>query len=267
MRRGGLVLAVAVAVLGACSGDRAGEHDGAGPADAQATVPDAARSDAAMPEAGPNDAVGLDAGMDAAVSSPDAALDAAALDAASDAVTGDAMAIDARASAMCAYLPESCTPEPYPDWIHCEAPTRIEPGTTLTMQDTAAGGYGDCASSASGAGGPRLYYAVLVPPARTVRVIVRPMKEQPEQVGVESALLRMLSDCYASQVDLSDRGGALTEGRAGLCVDNDTSEARSALVAVSQYSGEAQCSPLRFEISAQLIEPDQQCPPGAFDDP
>lgn len=140
----------------------------------------------------------------------------------------------------------SCVPTPAPQPAWCAAAVALVPGTPRTAQDSATGGFGDCAASASGIGGPSLYYAVEVPAQRYVRVEAAPTDP------TRPAVVRAMSDCGSHGVLTSGRGGDLTAGHAAICVRNDGATPLSIIVAVSQYSGEAQCATLVFDVEAEV---------------
>lgn len=141
---------------------------------------------------------------------------------------------------------------------HGHCPTRdlcldappLEPGVPAIMQDSAVGGF-DCAASNPS---PNLYYALTVPAQWMIRVVVTPA------LASEPALVRVLSDCYASANEVSARGGTTTQGRASVCVRNETSVERRVVVAAGKYSGDTP-EGLLFDVSADAVAPNLGCSP------
>lgn len=167
-----------------------------------------------------------------------------------DASDPDATAIDA---GICVTSFPACATAPTPDPSVCAAAVPLEPGTPRTGQDSATGGYGDCAMSGSGLGGPSLYYRVTIPPDRIARIAVDP--STPAQDG----LVRAFSTCADTTSLHSGRGGMSTQGRAAICVPNADTVAHEYVIAVSRYSGESACVPLTFDVSIDLRLPADGC--------
>lgn len=166
----------------------------------------------------------------------------------------DASFIDAPTDAgVCLTSYPTCAPATSPQPALCAAAVPLTPAAPLTAQDSADGGFGDCAGSASGIGGPSLYYAIEVPAQRFARV--RAVPTDP----TKPAVVRAMSDCGSHGVLASDRGGDLTAGRAAVCVRNDAAAPQSIIVAVSQYSGEADCAPLVFDVSVEVLTFVENC--------
>jgi hypothetical protein len=142
---------------------------------------------------------------------------------------------------------------------HC--PTRelcldappLEPGMPLTMQDSAAGGH-DCAVSGSGNPSKSVYYALALPAQSRMRVVLTPA------IASDPALLRVLSDCDASTVEASARNFSVTQGRATLCLANDTAAERRVVIAAGSYAGTIPLT-LVFDLSAEMIDPNLGCTP------
>lgn len=164
-------------------------------------------------------------------------------------------AVDAAvdAAAACVVDVPACAPAATPQRALCEAAIALAPGAPRLAQDSATGGFGDCATSGSGLGGPSSYYAIVVPPGMIARVEATPA--DPAAPG----LVRALVDCGDTAATASARGGDLTQGRAAVCLPNPDAAARAYVIAVSQYSGEADCRPLRFDVAIELRRPDQGC--------
>lgn len=142
-----------------------------------------------------------------------------------------------------------------PDTPLCSAAVPLEPGAPLTMQDTESGGRGDCATSASGWGGPNLYYTVTLPAGQWTHIVATPTGP------TQDALVRVLPDCLATATETSARGGGSTSGVAALCVRNETTADRTVVVAVGRYSGETMNLTLQFDLSVEILDPDLGCPP------
>lgn len=140
---------------------------------------------------------------------------------------------------------------------HC--PTRelclnappLEPGMPLTMQDSADGGY-DCAVSGSGNPSKSVYYALTLPAQSRTRVVLTPV------IASDPALVRVLSDCDASTVEASARNFTVTQGRATLCLANDTPADRRVVIAAGSYAGTIPLT-LVFDLSAEMIDPNLGC--------
>ncbi|MBK9037324.1 MAG: hypothetical protein IPL61_39800 [Myxococcales bacterium] len=175
-----------------------------------------------------------------------------------DAPGPDAAAVDASApdAGVCVQAFPVCAAPGTPTPALCAGAVALTPGMALTGQDTAGGGYGDCGASASGIGGPSRYYAITIPPGQVARVVAAPADV------TAPALVRALDGCAAVVATESDRGGALTDGRAAVCLANAGAVERHAIIAVSQYSGEADCLPLVFDLTLELRDPDQGCQTG-----
>lgn len=139
----------------------------------------------------------------------------------------------------------------------CEGAVPLTPEMPLLAQNSAAGGYGDCALNASGPGGPSLYYQVAVKPGSYTRIRAIPSGTE---LG-KDALVRVFTSCTDVATTDSDRGGGASTppGMAGVCVRNDTNTALSVIAAVSRYSGEASCDPLLFDIFVDYIATDNGC--------
>lgn len=118
------------------------------------------------------------------------------------------------------------------------------PGVPLTGQDTAAGGRGDCATSASGIGGPSLYYAATIPAGKYARVTAMPPTTDDNRT-----LLRLLPSCESTSTEASSRGVYGSHHAAVLCLPNETSQDRNVVLAVSKYSGEVLGETHVFDIS------------------
>lgn len=106
------------------------------------------------------------------------------------------------------------------------------PGVPLTGQDTAAGGYGDCASSASGGGGLTLYYTARIPAGKVARITAMPPTTDDNRT-----LLRLLPTCESTASEAAARGAYGSHHAAVLCLPNETSQDRDVVLAVSKYSG------------------------------
>lgn len=165
------------------------------------------------------------------------------------------LAVDAAvdAAAACVVDVPGCAPAPAPNLALCEAAVELAPGAPRLAQDSATGGFGECAASGSGLGGPSSYYRIVVPPGMIARVEAVPA--DPAAPG----LVRALVDCGDTAATASARGGDLTEGRAAVCLPNPDAAPQAYVIAVSQYSGEADCRPLTFDVAIELRRPDQGC--------
>jgi len=157
------------------------------------------------------------------------------------------------AAAACVVEVPACAPVAAPERALCEAATALAPGAPRLAEDSATGGFGDCATSGSGLGGPSSYYQIVVPPGMVARVEATPA--DPTAPG----LVRALVGCGDTAATASARGGDLTQGRAAVCLPNPDAAARAYVIAVSQYSGEADCRPLTFDVAIELRRPDQGC--------
>ena len=248
--------ALVLAVLAACDdgsasdriagsdADRSEAGAGANPADANA--------DANSDNANPADA-----------NQPDASADASPHDVTTDADQGDAHSLDASGDApadggVCAHCPEFCGLFGCPDLSLCEAAVALEPDVKLTMQNTASGGHGECAGSASGVGGPSLYYPFSIPAGRYANVIATPVGPPP--VGdVQRALIRVFFACDATKSTISNIGGDLVFGEAAICLKNAGSATRRVILAVSRYSGEYGDKPLAFDLSVVFHDSLDDC--------
>ncbi len=164
-------------------------------------------------------------------------------------------AVDAAvdAAAACVVEVPACTPAPTPAPALCEAAVELTPGAPRVGQDSANGGFGDCAASGSGVGGPSSYYRIAVPPGMIARVEAVPA--DPATPG----LVRAFDECAAIAATASARGGDLTRGRAAVCLPNPDAAPRAYVIAVSQYSGEADCLPLAFDVAIELRLPAVGC--------
>lgn len=176
---------------------------------------------------------------------------AADLDANADAAAVVDAAIDAVGA--CVVGVPACAAMPGPDLALCGAAIALEPGAPRLAQDSAAGGFGECAASGSGLGGPSSYYRIVVPPGMVARVEATP--SDPATPG----LVRALVDCADTAATAAARGGGLTQGRAAVCLPNPDAAARAYVIAVSQYSGEADCLPLSFDVAIELRLPAAGC--------
>jgi len=144
--------------------------------------------------------------------------------------------IGADASVRCVYPFE-------PTYEACLAAVPLTPDAPLTMQDTANGALGDCAAHASGPGGRNLYYTLTLPPDRYMRVVAAPV------VHTEDAVLRVLAHCHAPLAQSGARGGRTSDGRAVVCLRNESAVEREVIIAVGRYSGEANDLTLVFDLS------------------
>ncbi|MBL8623676.1 MAG: hypothetical protein JNK64_20375 [Myxococcales bacterium] len=164
-------------------------------------------------------------------------------------------AVDAAvdAAAACVVDVPACAAAPTPVRALCEAAVELTPGAPRVGQDSATGGFGDCAASGSGMGGPSRYYRIVVPPGMIARVEAVPA--DPATPG----LVRAFDECAAIAATASARGGDLTRGRAAVCLPNPDAAARAYVIAVSQYSGEADCLPLAFDVAIELRLPAVGC--------
>lgn len=151
---------------------------------------------------------------------------------------------DAGVVTACPYGDCSCV-----DVRVCEDRPALTVTSSLSGEDTANGGYGDCAMSASGSGGRQLYYTLLVPANDSVKVVIRPVTP-----GTD-LLLRELSACGDGTVLASDRGGGLTEGSATLCL-NGGGTARGAILAAGIYGGPPTAV---FDLSVELVPRFEVC--------
>jgi hypothetical protein len=234
--------ALVFTVLAAC--------DGGSPSEGVAG-PDAGRAETGA-DANPNDANPADASAD---------------DATPDADRGDAHSIDASGDApddggACAHWPEFCAIFGCPDPSLCEAAIALEPDVTLKLQNTASGGHGECVGSASGVGGPSLYYSFSIPAGRYVNIIATPVGPPP--VGNQQrALIRVLSACNATKATVSDIAAGSVPGEAALCLRNGSAN-RRVIVAVSRYSGEYGNLPLAFDLSVVLHDSVDDCAGAVF---
>ena len=209
------VLVLSSITLAACGGSPSSDRDGA-------------------TDAAPVDVVAADRALD--VGASDDGADAASSDVTTD--VGDG---------TCAYGHCECV-----DLSWCENRSSLAPGTTLAMQDIAAGGYGDCTFCASCSGGKNLFYGLRIPAGRVMRVTATPLTS-----GTD-LLLRVLSACsLTAATQESARGGGLTNGSATLCLANAETTERSVIVAVGIYGG----PPTHFDVSAEEIASGGDCLP------
>jgi hypothetical protein len=196
----------------------------------------------------PNPRVWIAIGVLAACGGPDEHVAPDAAIAVDAAPSIDASFVDAPTDAgVCILSYPTCAPASSPQPARCAAAVPLTPAAPLTAQDSADGGYGDCAATGTGIGGPSLYYAIEVPAQHVARV--RAVPTDP----TKPAVVRAMSDCGSLGVLASNRGGDLTAGRAAVCVRNDDDAPQSIVVAVSQYSGEADCAPLVFDVSVEFL--------------
>lgn len=130
----------------------------------------------------------------------------------------------------------------------CAARVTLAAGVPLSNQVSDAGGFGDCATSASGKGGPSLYYSVTVPAMRAVQVTMR----QTQDAGYD-AMLRWFPDCGSTATTLVKRGGLTTGGGVSMCVHNPGAAEQRWVVAASRYSGESAQEPFVFDLSLELL--------------
>lgn len=228
------VCTLVLVLLAACGSDEATDHE---------TMADAAASDVTDPTDA-RDGDSADGGDDASDTNgvdADAEGDGGT---AEDATDGDVdAASDTDAETFC----ERCSLNYCPDVETCEGAGSLELGVPLTDQDSSIHSeLGDCAVSASGAGGPNLYYTLTLPAGQSVRLVAAPTDTS------HDAVMRVLSDCRATKAENSARGGSLTDGKATLCMDNDDATDRNVIVAVGRYSGEAQNLALEFDLSAEI---------------
>jgi hypothetical protein len=169
----------------------------------------------------------------------------------------DAAALDAASpdAGVCVISPAACVPPGWPAHAVCEAAVALGPDTSLTGQDTATGGYGECASSASGTGGPSLYYTLTVPLGKIARI-----RAAPTDITT-AALIRAFPDCGATATTHSERGGSSIDGRSTLCLRNDFDSTADlhTVIAVSQYSGEEGCLPLVYDLSVTFLDSPENC--------
>lgn len=147
----------------------------------------------------------------------------------------------------------SCTVTPMVDPALCAAAVPLEPGMPRLAQDSARGGYGECATSGSGMGGPSLYYRITVPADRKARI-----EMIPSTAGADG-LVRVLEGCGAAMTTMSGRGGMLTQGEAAVCLENAGTAPQEYVVAVSRYSGETGCLPIAFDVSIELRPRSEPC--------
>lgn len=234
-------LVLALAVLAGCGEDSGDVGNDVADTDAADTgTADADDTDIADTDTSRADAT--DTGTADADAASDGALDSAGSDSAADG--------GADTDTSC----NSCVYDYCPDYDICEAAVLLEPGAPLTDQDTSVNTVmGDCATSASGPGGPNLYYTLTLPAGKSTRLVAAPTNPQ------EAAVVRILDDCRATQAEDSARGGSLTDGRATLCSRNDGAESRDVIVAVGRYSGEQQRLTLEFDLSAELRDFEDGC--------
>jgi len=144
----------------------------------------------------------------------------------------------------------------------CEARATLVPGVPLTGQDTAAGGRGACAVSASGVGGPSLYYAASIPPGKYARVTAMPPTTDDNRT-----LLRLLPSCESTSTEASSRGVYGSHHAAVLCLPNETSQGRNIVLAISKYSGEVGGETHVFDISLAYDDSISACTQAALDLP
>lgn len=155
-------------------------------------------------------------------------------------------AVDAPDAGACVVTLPECSAMPTVDRARCEAAPRLEAGAPRPGQDSAAGGYGDCAASGSGLGGPSLYYRVEVPAGSVARVAAVPT------AAGQDGLVRAFATCAATEALQSGRGGGITQGAAAVCLRNQSLVTATYMIAVSRYSGEARCLPLTFDVSIDV---------------
>jgi len=144
----------------------------------------------------------------------------------------------------------------------CEARATLVPGVPLTGQDTAAGGRGACAVSASGVGGPSLYYAASIPPGKYARVTAMPPTTDDNRT-----LLRLLPSCESTKSEAAERGAYGAHHAAVLCLPNETLQDRNIVLAVSKYSGEVARETHVFDISLAYDDSLSACIQAALDLP
>jgi len=230
---------LALLVTNACGNDEAIGHDPSSDAAGDATL-DARRADSS-----------------ADVHAGDSASDARMTDSGADAnptdADHDAHAEDAGDAGACPHWHEFCGLFGCANPALCEAAVPLVPDVTLTMQDTTAGGHGDCASSASGVGGPAKYYSIAIPVGPFVRVVATPTR--PDQ----RALIRVLAACDAEKVMASDIAAGSAPGEAALCIRNSGTASRRVILAVSRYSGEYGSLPLFFDLSVTVHAAAEGC--------
>ena len=150
----------------------------------------------------------------------------------------------------------ACTPCGYghcPPRALCLTAPPLEPDVPIAMQDSATGGY-DCAVSGSGNPSKSLYYALALPAQSWTHVVLTPVNAS------EPALLRVLSDCYATTVETSARNSSVTQGRAALCLFNELPVDRRVVIAAGSYAGTTPLT-LAFDLSAETIDPNLGCVP------
>jgi hypothetical protein len=184
-------------------------------------------------------------------------------DAAADVGSADVGSAEVRADApVCQLSYPSCDGGACPNIAWCEVQAMLLPGAPLTGQDTAAGGWGDCAASASGVGGPSLYYAASIPPGKYARVTAMPPTTDDNRT-----LLRLLPTCESRATEVSSRGVYGSHHAAVLCLPNETSQERNIVLAVSKYSGEVGGDTHVFDISLAYDDSLPTCTQAAFDLP
>ena len=182
-------------------------------------------------------------------------------DAAADVGSADVGAAEVGADAPVCWLP-GCDSGACPSIAWCEMRALLLPGVPLTGQDTAAGGRGDCASSASGVGGPSLYYAASIPPGKYARVTAMPPTTDDNRT-----LLRLLPSCESTATEALSRGTYGSHHAAVLCLPNETSQDRNIVLAVSRYSGEVGGETHVFDISLAYDDLLSTCIQAALDLP
>jgi hypothetical protein len=197
-------------------------------------------------DAAPDDAGGQ-------IGEPDAAADVGSADVGSAEVGADAP--------FCGLSSPTCDSGACPNIAWCEAHAMLLPGVPLTGQDTAAGGPGDCAASASGGGGLTLYYAATIPAGKVARVTAMPPTTDDNRT-----LLRLLPTCESTASEAAARGAYGSHHAAVLCLPNETSQDRNIVLAVSKYSGGLSETHV-FDISLAYDDLRSDCIQAALDLP
>ncbi|MEW5742783.1 MAG: hypothetical protein AB1938_27955 [Myxococcota bacterium] len=149
----------------------------------------------------------------------------------------------------------TCAPPGTPSRSWCDTALEVTPDAGTLRRDTSTGGYGDCAITASGIGGPSLYFSVPAPAGRTTRFMATPLAAN------ERVLLRRLERC-GGQASWSSIVAA-SDGGVGYCFRNTDGDTRL-LFAVSRYSGEAFCEALTFDVRVEVTPDDSNCHVGEF---
>ncbi len=166
--------------------------------------------------------------------------------------TGPAMSDgggDLALRAVCPYGDCSCV-----DHTLCEQGAELVPGAPLTMQDTRAGGSGDCIMCASCGAGRSLYYRITLPAMRWTKIVAAPADTN------QDLLVRILSACSPTGKTLeSARGGRVTMGSAGLCIRNDEAVDRRAILAAGLYGGGGTELTTVFNLTAEVRPPNEGC--------